>query len=254
MTIILETKDLVYRYPSKTKNQHIVPFSFQLEKGRSLGVVGESGSGKTSLSRLLCRFLSPHKGQAYLEGLSYDKWSQREFYKKIQYIDQHPYASFHPRRSIASSLMEVCENYHPNLSQDEKIAKVDAALKSVKLSREVINHRPASISGGECQRAAIARALLVEPQILVCDEITSALDMTIQAEIIEVLEALKASYQMTFIFISHDLALVSQFCNQILVLKDGKVKEQGDMRAVLTSPQHSYTAQLVDYYQTEEEI
>ena len=148
--------------------------------------------------------------------------------------------------------MEVCDHFDQASTKAEKEKAVEEVLEAVHLNRQLVQQKPQFLSGGECQRAAIARALLIKPRILVCDEMTSALDMTIQAELMRLMKQLKDRYQMSFVFISHDLALVSQFCQQILVLKDGQVKEMGRTSDCLSAPQNPYTQELLDTYQRQE--
>lgn len=252
MGIVLTCKDLQFTYRNSASGMQVGPISFVLKEGESFGIVGESGSGKTSLSHLLCRFITPDQGNLSLQGRSYEEFSTKEFYETIQYIDQHPHASFHPARSVYSSLMEVCDHFDQATTKAEKEKAVEEVLEAVHLNRQLVQQKPQFLSGGECQRAAIARALLIKPRILVCDEMTSALDMTIQAELMRLMKQLKDRYQMSFVFISHDLALVSQFCQQILVLKDGQVKEMGRTSDCLSAPQNPYTQELLDTYQRQE--
>ena len=235
MGTILTCKNLQFTYRNSASGMQVGPISFELEEGESFGIVGESGSGKTSLSHLLCRFITPDQGQLYLQGRSFEEFS-----------------SFHPARSVYSSLMEVCDHFDQATTKAEKEKAVEEVLDAVHLNCHLLQQRPQFLSGGECQRAAIARALLIKPRILVCDEMTSALDMTIQAELMRLMEQLKDCYQMNFVFISHDLALVSQFCQQILVLKDGQVKEMGRTSDCLSAPQNPYTQELLDTYQKQE--
>lgn len=252
MGTILTCKDLIFTHRHSASGMQVGPISFKLEEGESFGIVGESGSGKTSLSHLLCRFIKPHQGQLYLQGRSYEEFSTKEFYQTIQYIDQHPHASFHPARSVYSSLMEVCDHFDQATTKAEKEKAIEAVLEAVHLNRQLVQQRPRFLSGGECQRAAIARALLIKPRILVCDEMTSALDMTIQAELMRLMQGLKEQYQMSFVFISHDLALVSQFCQQLMVLKEGQIRERGKTSECLSKPRDPYTQELLATYRQQE--
>lgn len=251
MGTILTCKDLIFSHRHSASGIQVGPISFELEEGESFGIVGESGSGKTSLSHLLCRFIKPHQGQLYIQGRPYEAFSTKEFYKNIQYIDQHPHASFHPARSVYSSLMEVCDHFDRASTKAEKEKVIEAVLEAVHLNRQLVQQRPQFLSGGECQRAAIARALLINPRILVCDEMTSALDMTIQAELMRLMQRLKEEYQMSFVFISHDLALVSQFCQQLMVLKEGQIRELGRISECLNT-RDPYTQELLATYRQQE--
>ena len=250
MGTILTCKDLIFTHRHSASGMQVGPISFKLEEGESFGIVGESGSGKTS--HLLCRFITPDQGQLYLQGRSYEEFSTKEFYQTIQYIDQHPHASFHPARSVYSSLMEVCDHFDQAATKAEKEKAIEEVLDAVHLNCHLLQQRPQFLSGGECQRAAIARALLIKPRILVCDEMTSALDMTIQAELMRLMQGLKEQYQMSFVFISHDLALVSQFCQQLMVLKEGQIREKGKTSECLSNPRDPYTQELLATYRQQE--
>lgn len=148
--------------------------------------------------------------------------------------------------------MEVCDHFDQAATKTEKEKAIEDVLEAVHLNRQLVQQRPQFLSGGECQRAAIARALLIKPRILVCDEMTSALDMTIQAELMCLMQGLKEQYQMSFVFISHDLALVSQFCQQLMVLKEGQIRERGKTSECLSNPRDPYTQELLATYRQQE--
>ena len=148
--------------------------------------------------------------------------------------------------------MEVCDHFDQEATKAEKEKAIEAVLEAVHLNRQLVKQRPQFLSGGECQRAAIARALLIKPRILVCDEMTSALDMTIQAELMRLLQQLREQFQMSFVFISHDLALVSQFCHQLMVLKEGQIRELGRTSECLGTPRDPYTQELLATYRQQE--
>lgn len=245
MTNLLSCQGLTHLY---TPSLGVFDVSFDLEKSSVLGIVGESGSGKSTLAHTICRFLDVTKGKISLEGQLISSYSLKEYYKRVQYIPQHPQWFFHPKRTIYQSLEEVLFNY--KLATKEEAGKrIEEILDAVGLTKEHALQYPLQLSGGECQRASLARALLVEPDILVCDEITSALDVTIQAEIMDLLKRLRREREAAFIFISHELALVSDFCDQALVLRQGQVMEQGPTSHIISQPQSDYTKLLLGQYQ-----
>lgn len=211
-----------------------------LYKGEILGVVGESGSGKSTILRQACGMETPEYGDVELDG-------------RFQYIFQDAYASFDPRMTIRQSLYESIRNAAQKRSEkplrgkkidayDQKILPI---LESVRLSDNLLDRYPGRLSGGQCQRMAIARALIADPEVLLCDEITSALDVTAQREVVELLVELQKDRDLSVVFVSHDLALVHSFCDRILVLQDGSVVECGPSSKVIRQSEEPYTKQLL---------
>lgn len=213
----------------------------ELFKGEILGVVGESGSGKSTILRQVCGMETPEVGEVRLEG-------------KHQYIFQDAYASFDPRMTIRQSLYESIRNAAKRDGKPpqrgrrvpEYDKRIETYLAEVGLSVELLDRFPSRLSGGQCQRMAIARALVADPEVLLCDEITSALDVTAQREVVELLVRLHEERGLSIIFVSHDLALVHSFCDRILVLKSGEVVTCGDAKSVIQNTEEPYTKQLLD--------
>ena len=212
-----------------------------LYRGEVLGIVGESGSGKTTILRQVCGMETPEAGDVRLKG-------------KCQFIFQDAYASFDPRMTIRQSLYESIRNA---AKRDGKPAqrgsrvpeydeRIRTYLEQVGLPEELLDRFPSRLSGGQCQRMAIARALVGDPEVLLCDEITSALDVTAQREVVELLVRLQKELDLSILFVSHDLALVHSFCDRILVLKNGEVVTCGDAAAVIRNAEEPYTKQLLD--------
>ena len=191
------------------------------------------------------------EGSIQFLGQSLTSFTDLEFYKKVQYISQQPQEAFHPKRTLQASLEEVCQNFKICMNKKEMEEKIHQLLERVGLDPVLAQQFPHQLSGGECQRMAIARALLVQPDLLICDDITSALDVTVQEGVMDLLQEIQKSSHTSFLFISHDIALVSQFCNEIMVLKDGKIQEKGVMSNVLRNPQSDYTKLLLKPYQEE---
>lgn len=215
--------------------------------GQTVGIVGESGSGKSTLAKLLCCLEEPTEGQIRLCGQEIGKRKgkkQREMYRKLQMVFQDPVSSFDPRRTLGDGIGESLRNH--GMSREEARKRVELLLEQCDLPEEFAGRYPHEVSGGQCQRAAIARALAIEPQLLICDEATSALDVTVQKQIMELLDRMRKEKNLTILFICHNLALVQSFCDQILVMKQGKIVEEGKPEEVIRHPQHAYTKQLVE--------
>lgn len=249
METILETKELTKRFFSKGKPS-VAPVdrvSFRLEKGETLGIVGESGSGKSTLAKLITRLIDPTSGSILLNGQDIAQAkgpALRRAYRQMQMVFQSPRASFDPRKTIGYGIEESLSNQ--KVPPKERTRQVVSLLEQCGLPGEWKDRYPHEISGGQCQRAAIARALAVEPSILICDEATSALDMTVQKQIMELLARLRREKDLSLLFICHDLALVQSFCHRILVMQQGKVVEEGIPEKVILSPSCAYTRQLVE--------
>ena len=221
--------------------------SFCLYPGEILGIVGESGSGKSTVARLITRLEDVTDGQIILDGqdISYSKGTARKgIYEKIQMVFQNPVGSFDPRRTLGDGIGESLKN--KGVSKAEIQAKVAELLEQCGLEPEYMDRYPHQVSGGQCQRAAIARALAVNPKVIICDEATSALDVTVQKRVIDLLQNLQENKNLSYVFICHNLALVQQFCDRVIVMKDGWVVEEGIPDEVIQNPKEEYTKMLVN--------
>lgn len=222
---------------------------FDLAPGETVGIVGESGCGKSSLARALVGLEAASGGQISLDGdivpLNGGEAAWRPVRRKVQMVFQDPVASFDPRLSLRDSIAEPLIALEPGLDADARRARVDQMIERVGLSGELADRRPHELSGGQCQRGAIARALIVRPQVLICDEAVSALDVSVQRQIVQLLAELQREYGLAILFISHDLAVVRQLCHRVLVMYLGKIMEQGERDIVLETPQHPYTRALL---------
>ena len=249
MEAILKVSDLTKMFENRKKIEFyaVDHVSFQVMPGQTVGIVGESGSGKSTLAKLLCCLEEPTEGQIRLCGQEIGKRKgkkQREMYRKLQMVFQDPVSSFDPRRTLGDGIGESLRNH--GMSREEAQKRVELLLEQCGLPEEFAGRYPHEVSGGQCQRAAIARALAIEPQLLICDEATSALDVTVQKQIMELLDRMRKEKNLTILFICHNLALVQSFCDQILVMKQGKIVEEGKPEGVIRHPQHAYTKQLVE--------
>ena len=221
--------------------------NLELHEGEILGIVGESGSGKSTIAKLITKLIDTSEGTITLNGKDITNLKGKELrdvYKDIQMIFQNPVGSFNPRRTLGQGLGESLKN--SGMSKSEMKKRVEDLLVQCGLPAEFYSRFPHEVSGGQCQRAAIARALAIEPKILICDEATSALDVTVQKQILELLTDLQKKKQMSYIFICHNLALVQMLCDKVIVLFEGKIAEEGVPDDVILNPQSEYTKKLVD--------
>ena len=221
--------------------------SFQLRQGECLGLVGESGCGKSTTVKMLTHLLKPDSGEILLEGTEIQHLkgkALKKLYTEIQMVFQIPQDSFDPRRTLGDSIMESMRNH--NVSRKEAQNRLWQLLQQVELPSELADRYPNQVSGGQCQRAAIARALAVNPKILICDEATSALDVTVQAQIIELLKRLQQEMDLSILLISHDLALVQHLCDRVIVMYQGNIVEQGTPDRVINAPENDYTKMLIE--------
>lgn len=230
--------------PDFTAVDHI---SFAVEPGQCLGIIGESGSGKSTVANLITRLIDPTEGQIVLDGQDITRLKGRQLqtaYRKMQMVFQTPTESFDPRHTLGDGVGESLRNFgHSRSAVREQVAQL---LKQCGLPAEFARRYPHQVSGGQCQRAAIARAIAIQPKLLICDEATSALDVTIQTEILALLSDLRRELNLSILFICHDIALVQQFCDRVLVLYKGSIVEEGIPDEVIRNPQNDYTKRLIE--------
>ncbi len=249
MKELLKTEDLTRRFEDKDKTvfaavDHV---SFVLYEGETLGIVGESGCGKSTLVKLITGLRYADSGKIFFDGQDITRArgkKLREVYSQMQMVFQSPVSSFDPRKTIGYGIGESLRN--KGMKKEERLKRTAELLEKCGLSAEYAARYPHEMSGGECQRAAIARALAIEPRILICDEATSALDVTVQQQIMELLQLLKREKKLSFLFICHNLALVQSFCDRVIVMQDGKIAEEGTPEKLIKSPQSEYTKRLID--------
>ena len=222
--------------------------NFQLRRGHTLGVVGESGSGKTTMGLTLLRLHEPTGGEVIFDGQNLLKLSDRErqvMRRRIQIVFQNPYASLNPRLSIGQTLVEPMTIHRIGADAAEREARAQALLVKVGLGPETFGKYPHEFSGGQRQRVAIARCLTLNPEVLVLDEAVSALDVSVQAQVLNLLRDLQDELGLSYVFISHDLAVVRFISDEVLVMKDGQVVEQASAAQILAAPQQDYTRRLL---------
>jgi len=222
--------------------------SFSIERGQTVGLVGESGSGKTTIGRAIIRLVQPTAGTITYEDTVISRLSTREFRpwrKKIQIIFQDPYNSLNPRLSIFEIIGEALEIHFPQMSRADRRERVAELLEKVGLKRDHLDRYPHEFSGGQRQRIGIARALAVSPEFIVCDEPVSALDVSVQAQIVNLLQDLQEELGLTYLFIAHDLAVVEHISDFVLVMNRGKIVEAATAEAIYENPQDEYTRKLL---------
>ncbi len=249
MDNILEVKNLKKYFKTPQGVLHAVDdVSFTIGYGKTLGIVGESGCGKTTLGRSILRLVEPTSGQLFFEGEDILKYSGREMKKKrrdMQMIFQDPFSSLDPRNTINQTLSEVIKTNRTRKGKAEIENRVLELMETVGLAERLINTYPHELDGGRRQRIGIARALALEPKFIVCDEPVSALDVSIQAQILNLLEDLQEKLKLSYIFITHDLAVVNHFADEIAVMYLGRIVEKATTEELFDNPLHPYTQALL---------
>lgn len=223
--------------------------SFSVPCGTTVGLLGESGSGKTTTGHAIVKLVPVTSGSIFYEKRAITALSRRAFFsyrKKIQLIFQDPFNSLNPRMTIRKIIQEPLDIHFPSLSADEKRDRIVHLLEKVGLSSDHLKRYPHEFSGGQRQRIGIARALAVGPELLICDEPVSALDVSIQAQILNLLKDLQEDLRLTYLFIAHDIALVEHMSDTVIVMEHGKIVEQGAAQQICRSPQHPYTQKLLE--------
>ncbi len=222
--------------------------SFTVEAGETVGLVGESGSGKTTIGRAILRLLEPTDGQIIFDGQDITRMGDgelRPLRKQMQMVFQDPFGSLNPRMTIASIVGEALTIHFPQMGRAARRDRIAELLRRVGLRPEHMNRYPHEFSGGQRQRIGIARALAVEPKFIVCDEPVSALDVSVQAAIVNLLQDLQEQFNLTYLFIAHDLAVVEHISDRVLVMMQGKIVEAASADEIYERPQHAYTQKLI---------
>jgi ABC-type glutathione transport system ATPase component len=251
----LEVRELtkVYRssrglFGAKRETLAVDGVSFTVPRGTSYGLVGESGSGKSSVARIVCRFVRADAGEVRVDGedvLGLQGRDLKAFRRKVQLVFQDPFASLDPRWRVGRLIAEGMR-IHGHVPPERRQARVAELLEQVGLHPQDARRYPHEFSGGQRQRVGIARALAVEPELLVLDEPVSALDVSVQAQILSLLSDLKDELGLTYLFIAHDLAIVERFCDRLAVMRGGRIVEEGPSERLFAAPEHPYTRTLLD--------
>ena len=254
---LLEVKDLSVTFPlektwtGKVKKalNAVDGVSFEVYRGETLGLVGESGCGKTTLGRALLRLIESSSGNVVYNGMEISKLSaskMRQLRREIQIIFQDPYSSLNPRITAGGAIMEVLKTHGIGKNNAERRAKTLDLMRNVGLEKSHYDRYPHEFSGGQRQRICIARTLALSPKLIICDESVSALDVSVQAQVLNLLNDLKRSYGFTYIFISHDLSVVKFLSDRLLIMQKGRIVESGDADEIYANPQQEYTRQLIN--------
>ncbi len=247
----LSARDLQKLYVSRSmfKGTHEVRavdgVALDLYKGQTLGIVGESGSGKSTAARCIARLIAPTGGSIRLDGQDIAALNERRlhpFRRRIQVVFQDPYRSLNPRRTVGQSIIEGPLNY--GIGRDEALRRARQLMQTVGIDAAALDRYPHQFSGGQRQRIAIARALAMEPEILVADEAVSALDVSVQAQVLDLLEQIRDEFRISILFITHDLRVAARLCDRIAVMQHGRIVEFDDTAALFAAPRHDYTKQL----------
>jgi oligopeptide transport system ATP-binding protein len=255
-TPLLQVKNLVKHFPIRSGLLQRVRYhvravdgvSFDLEAGETLGVVGESGCGKSTTGRCILRLIEPSSGEVWFEGrnvTTLDKDSLRAVAREMQIIFQDPYASLNPRMTVGAIIGEGLVIHRMAANAKEVEDRVAKLLQTVGLSPDYMRRYPHEFSGGQRQRIGIARALAVNPKLVICDEAVSALDVSIQAQVINLLEDLQQQFNLTYLFIAHDLSVVEHISRRVAVMYLGRIVEIAPSRELYTTPKHPYTEALL---------
>lgn len=249
--VVVSVKDIFKNYVSQSKDRKIQALngvSFELHKGEILGVVGESGCGKSTLSRVIAGLEKPDAGSISIQGnplavIPLFNFSDQR--RVVQLVFQDPYSSLNPRQTIYQAIHEVLAIYEPILSSTEVTDRIHELLLQVGISKDLANRYPHQFSGGQRQRICIARSLAAKPEILILDEPVSALDVSVRAEIINLLLDLKVRMNLTYIFVSHDLEIVKHVSDKIIVMYKGEIVEAGTWSEIMDAPKAEYTKTLI---------
>jgi peptide/nickel transport system ATP-binding protein len=223
----------------------VTDVSIEVRRGETLGIVGESGSGKSTVARCIARLVDPTSGNVDIDGVDIAKMSERTlrpYRRRVQIVFQDPYRSLNPRRTVGQSIVEGPVNF--GLGEAEALARARDLMGLVGLSPDALDRFPHQFSGGQRQRIAIARALAMEPVLLIGDEPVSALDVSVQAQVLQLLDAVRKKFDLAVLFITHDLRVAAQICDRIAVMQRGVVVETGPTARLYANPEHAYTKSL----------
>jgi ABC-type glutathione transport system ATPase component len=246
---LLEARNLRKTYPAaRARIAAVDDVSLELAAGETLAIVGESGSGKTTLARMLLRLIEPDSGELRVDGrdfLAARGAALRTLRREMQMVFQDPFASLDPRMRVGAIIGEPLEIHEPSLARAERRARVVEVLRAAGMGEDALSRYPHEFSGGQRQRIGIARALVLRPRLVVADEPVSALDVSVGAQILELLQNLQRDFALTYLLISHSLPVVAQLATRIAVMQGGRIVETGTAAQILTAPAHPYTQSLI---------
>lgn len=253
--MLLEVQELTKYFSSdffgKKKQAAVDHVNFSLKEGECLGLIGESGCGKSTIGKMIAGLLKPDEGSILFEGQRTDCCKERELRglrRDLQIVFQYPQQAFNPKEKLIHAVREPIRNFGLAADAQEEERIIDEMISSVGITADQLNRYPHEISGGQAQRIAIARSLVLNPKLLIADEVTSMLDVSVQAQILNILMSEQKKRHLGMIFISHDLEVIRAVCDRIIVMKEGKIVEEGAVEAVFHKPQESFTRYLLNSY------
>jgi peptide/nickel transport system ATP-binding protein len=248
-THLLDVRNLKKHFPTRSGMLHAVDgVSFMVQRGKTLGLVGESGCGKSTTGRVILRLLNPTEGEVFFESedlLALNKKAMQKKRSEMQIIFQDPYSSLDPRKTVSEAIAEPMRYSSASMSSKERMERVFALMETVGLAGRLVNTYPHELDGGRRQRIGIARALSTNPKLIVCDEPVSALDVSIQAQILNLMQDLQQQRNLTYIFITHDLSVVNHIADEIAGMYLGKIVEKAPVDTLFNNPAHPYTQALL---------
>ncbi len=250
MTALLEVEDLTKTFHVSRRRQvtAVKGVSFQIEKGRTYGLVGESGSGKSTVARMIARLTEPTSGTVRFDGVDVtrlDRAARQQYRRDVQIVFQDPFGALNPRMTVADLIMEPLQVHRRGTAKDQR-DRARALVDHVGLGTAALEKKPVDFSGGQRQRIMIARALALQPRLIVADEPVSALDVSVQAQVLNLLKDLQEAFGLSYLFISHDLSVVEFISDRIGVMYLGDLVEEGDKRDIYANPTQDYTRSLID--------
>lgn len=247
--VINLNKSFVSGVFKKHQVQAVDQVSFSIEKGKALGIAGNSGCGKSTIARILLKLIEPDSGTILLDGTDVThlgREATRQYRKKVQIIFQNPESSLDPSKKILYNLIEPLKIHHIGLKKSERMDKIMEMISLVGLGEQLLDRYPHQLSGGEAQRVMISRALLLEPELLILDEPTSMLDVSVQAHVMTILKELQTRLGLTYLFISHDLEVLAWFCDDLMIMNEGRILERGAVKDIMNHPKEAFTRTLID--------
>lgn len=241
---------------AKEKTTAVCEVSLNIEEGQTIGILGNSGCGKTTLSRMLTGILPPDEGTIFYKGKDIYKMQaswQKQYHREVQLIFQNPESSLNPSLTILGNLLIPMDIHYPHLTKEVKLKKLEELMVQLGIRQHLLSRYPHQISGGEAQRIVLCRALALEPKVMIFDESTAMLDVSVQAQIITLLKELQQQFHLTYIYITHDLELISIITEILVVMKEGRIVEQGRTYDIMQGAKHPYTRTLIEAFKNWED-
>ncbi len=244
----ISNNSFIFPWEKNRKVKAVKNINFNIYEGKTLGIVGETGCGKSTIAKAIINIIKIKTGSVKWKGENIANLSEKlmkNYRKEIQMIFQDPLASLNPRMNVGEIISEPLVTHYPSMKKNEIKSRVKELMNNVGLLQNQINRYPHEFSGGQCQRIGIARSLILKPKLIICDEPVSSLDVSIQAQVINLLKSLQKKYKLTYIFITHDLNIAKHMSDEIMVLHFGNIVEMDKSENIFTNPKHDYTKKLI---------